>query len=145
MSSVMKTLMNWRPLCTSKFVPTNSGTMVQRRAQVLMTRFSLAVLSASIFFESAASSRARVRRQRLGLLRLARLGLAGEQVSDVAHQLSQPLFAIMAHVTSARTRLEAQAGAGRALADLECIESAAGKAADIVGCLKKLSVELCMS
>src|SRR5262245_23856785 len=34
-SSVMKTLMNCRPLCTRKVCPMNSGTTVQSRAQVL--------------------------------------------------------------------------------------------------------------
>src|SRR6266487_2702580 len=42
--------MNLLPLCTASVCPTNSGRIVQRRAQVLSTRFSPLRLSVSIFF-----------------------------------------------------------------------------------------------
>src|SRR5262245_64960891 len=41
--------MNLLPLCTASVWPTNSGSTVQRRAQVLSTRFSPLRLSVSIF------------------------------------------------------------------------------------------------
>src|SRR5262249_28723482 len=41
--------MNLFPLCTASVCPTNSGSTVQRRAQVLSTRFSPLRLSVSIF------------------------------------------------------------------------------------------------
>src|SRR6266498_4717162 len=41
--------MNLLPLCTASVWPTNSGNTVQRRAQVLSTRFSPLRLSVSIF------------------------------------------------------------------------------------------------
>src|ERR1044072_7796749 len=41
--------MNLLPLCTASVCPTNSGSTVQRRAQVLSTRFSPLRLSVSIF------------------------------------------------------------------------------------------------
>src|ERR1043166_2580776 len=40
---------NLLPLCTASVCPTNSGSTVQRRAQVLSTRFSPLRLSVSIF------------------------------------------------------------------------------------------------
>src|SRR5207247_10633795 len=40
--------MNWLPLCTASVWPTNSGRIVQRRAQVLSTRLSPLRLSPSI-------------------------------------------------------------------------------------------------
>src|SRR5580765_7044877 len=42
--------MNLLPLCTASVWPTNSGSTVQRRAQVLSTRFSPLRFSVSIFF-----------------------------------------------------------------------------------------------
>src|SRR6266704_4116965 len=42
--------MNLLPLCTARVCPTKSGRMVQRRAQVLSTRFSPLRFSVSIFF-----------------------------------------------------------------------------------------------
>src|SRR5262244_3518161 len=41
--------MNLLPLCTASVCPTNSGSTVQRRAQVLSTRFSPLRFSVSIF------------------------------------------------------------------------------------------------
>src|SRR5437773_5012678 len=41
--------MNLLPLCTASVCPTNSGSTVQRRAQVFKTRFSPLRLSVSIF------------------------------------------------------------------------------------------------
>src|SRR5689334_5384201 len=49
MFSVTKTGTNLRPLCTAKVRPTASGTMVERRDQVLMTFFELVALAAWIF------------------------------------------------------------------------------------------------
>src|SRR5690606_1437992 len=49
MFSVMYTGMNLRPLCTATVWPTISGTTVDRRDQVLMTRFSLSRFIASTF------------------------------------------------------------------------------------------------
>ena len=43
MFSVTNTGMNLRPLCTAKVWPTNSGRMVERRDQVLMTFFLFAL------------------------------------------------------------------------------------------------------
>src|SRR5690349_23588258 len=45
--------MNLFPLCTAKVCPTNSGSTVLARDQVLITRFSLLALSASTFLPSA--------------------------------------------------------------------------------------------
>src|SRR6185503_10247012 len=42
--------MNLLPLCTASVCPTNSGSTVQRRAQVLSTRFSPLRFNPSIFF-----------------------------------------------------------------------------------------------
>src|SRR5271170_6498187 len=47
--SVTYTGINFRPLCTAMVWPINSGTMVERRDQVLTTFFSLRVFRPSIF------------------------------------------------------------------------------------------------
>src|SRR6185369_15822665 len=49
MFSVAEVGLNILPLCTASVCPTNSGNTVQRRAQVLSTRFSPLRLSVSIF------------------------------------------------------------------------------------------------
>jgi hypothetical protein len=49
MFSVMKTGMNFLPLCTAKVNPTISGMIVDRRLQVLMTRRSCASWARVIF------------------------------------------------------------------------------------------------
>ena len=55
MSSVTYSLMKFRPLWMAKFLPTNSGTIVQARAQVLIGS-RLPVLSARYTFSSSRSS-----------------------------------------------------------------------------------------
>src|SRR5947209_6024396 len=50
MFSVTNTGMNLRPLCTAKVWPTSSGTMVDRRDQVLTTFFWLLRFISSTFF-----------------------------------------------------------------------------------------------
>src|SRR5512143_185968 len=52
MFSCTYTGMNLFPLCTAKVCPTNSGGMVQARAQVLITRFWLTLFNASTFWKS---------------------------------------------------------------------------------------------
>ena len=49
MFSVTNTGTNLRPLCTANVSPTASGTIVERRDQVLMTFFELVALAAWIF------------------------------------------------------------------------------------------------
>ena len=49
MFSVRYTGTNFLPLCTASVWPTISGTTVERRDQVLTTRFSLAAFIASTF------------------------------------------------------------------------------------------------
>src|SRR5581483_7583250 len=53
MFSVTYTGMNLFPLCTAKVWPTNSGSTVLAREQVLITRFSFFALSASTFLVNA--------------------------------------------------------------------------------------------
>src|SRR6185437_2854806 len=53
MFSVTYTGMNLLPLCTAKVWPTNSGSTVEARDQVLITRFSLRAFSASTRLVSA--------------------------------------------------------------------------------------------
>src|SRR5688572_10438168 len=50
MLSVTKTGTNLRPLWTANVRPTASGTIVERRDQVLITFFELVALASSIFF-----------------------------------------------------------------------------------------------
>ena len=58
MFSVTKTGMNFRPLCTAKVWPTNSGRMVDRRDQVLTTFFWLLPwCMSSIFFDEVLSTK----------------------------------------------------------------------------------------
>lgn len=56
MFSVRYTGMNFFPLWIARVWPMNSGTMVERRDQVLKTFFSRARFSASIFFKSFGST-----------------------------------------------------------------------------------------
>src|SRR5260370_35389287 len=56
MFSVTKTGMNFRPLWTAKVWPTNSGTMVGRRHQVLITFFWLVRNISSIFLARCLST-----------------------------------------------------------------------------------------
>ena len=53
MFSVTYTGTNLFPLCTANVWPTNSGSTVLARDQVLMTRFSFRDVIASTFFASA--------------------------------------------------------------------------------------------
>src|SRR5215471_17192962 len=57
MFSVTNAWMNFRPLCTAKVCPTNSGRMVDRRDQVFTTFFWLALMRSSIFFTRWASTK----------------------------------------------------------------------------------------
>src|SRR5215208_539925 len=50
MFSVTNTGTNFRPLCTAKVRPTDSGKTVERRDQVLMTFFEPEACASSIFF-----------------------------------------------------------------------------------------------
>src|SRR5215468_8838529 len=57
MFSVTKTGMNLRPLCTAKVCPTNSGIIVERRDQVLITLFWLVRIISSTFLARCRSTK----------------------------------------------------------------------------------------
>src|SRR5215510_14584402 len=57
MFSVTKTGMNLRPLCTAKVCPTNSGIIVERRDQVLITFFWLVRIISSTFLARCRSTK----------------------------------------------------------------------------------------
>ena len=57
MFSVTYTGMNLFPLCTAKVCPTNSGSTVLARDQVLITRFSFLAFIASTFFIRASCTK----------------------------------------------------------------------------------------
>src|SRR5678815_3014218 len=57
MFSVTNTGMNFRPLCTAKVCPTNSGRMVDRRDQVFTTFFWFPLMRSSTFFRRWASTK----------------------------------------------------------------------------------------
>src|SRR4051794_33940114 len=65
MFSVTYTGMNFRPLCTANVWPTNSGTMVERRDQVLMTAFLLPLVMASTFLLRCGSTNGPLRIERV--------------------------------------------------------------------------------
>jgi len=57
MFSVTKTGMNFRPLCTAKVWPTNSGRMVDLRDQVFTTFFWLPLIRSSTFLRRLPSTK----------------------------------------------------------------------------------------
>lgn len=74
------------------------------------------------------------------LTHLSRLHIVGEMAAAIAHQLNQPLFAIMTHADVCRRVIRSQAkNADGLIPDLEQITAAAEQAAEIIRRLKKMT------
>lgn len=97
---------------------------------------TLGIIGVAVEITSLRSAEDRMRRQEAQLAHAARLSLMGEMASGMAHELNQPLTAILSYLPPVLRRLD-QAGADpKLLAALDEIQAEARRAADILARLR---------
>ncbi|MCP1335422.1 sensor histidine kinase [Futiania mangrovi] len=114
----------------------------------------LGIIGVAVEITSLRSAEERMRRQEAQLAHAARLSLMGEMASGMAHELNQPLTAILSYLPPVLRRLDEGGADRKLLAALEEIRAEARRAADILGRLRgfvrrqevrRASVRLCQA
>lgn len=105
--------------------------------QVLMLALSLTTLLLAAAVEERERAQANLREQQMSMAQMARLSLAGEMASGLAHELNQPLSAIVNYVKAALGLLAQQTALeGGVKETLEKASSQAMRASQIIGRLR---------